>query len=85
MREIAIRLRSLSDVKEFVSICEKQEGASFDLLSNHHAVDGKSIVGVVSTDWSKPMRLQIYCKGGDKEEEAVVGMLKKYTVGEEVK
>lgn len=80
MKEITIRLKNLLDVKEFVLLCEKQEDASFDLLSNHHAVDGKSIVGVVSTDWSKPMKLQIYCKGGKEAEDAIAELLKNYIV-----
>lgn len=80
MKEILIRLRSLSDIKEFVSICERQEDTFFDLLSNHHAVDGKSIVGVFSTDWSKPMRLQIHSGGGAEAENKVAELFKAYTV-----
>lgn len=67
MKEYWVLLTSIEDVKKFVNACSKVRG---DVTVHHgrFAVDGKSILGVMSLDWSKPLKVEIY---GDAPRDAL--------------
>lgn len=58
MKEIKIQLKSIEDVKSFVS---KASGytADLDLISHRYVIDAKSILGIFSLDLSHPITLRI--------------------------
>ncbi len=58
MKSIMIRLRSIEDVKKFVSIMAQFKGY-FDLVSGRYVVDAKSVMGIFSMDLSKDLELRI--------------------------
>ena len=59
MREIEISLNSIEKVKHFVSITTKFD-TEIDLISGRYVIDAKSIMGILSIDLSKPIRLRIH-------------------------
>ena len=59
MNSVKIQLNLMTDGQKFVQIV----GAypfDIDLRSGRHVVDAKSILGIFSLDWSKPVTLEIY-------------------------
>lgn len=58
MKSIMVRLRSIEDVKKFVSIMARFKGY-FDLVSGRYVVDAKSVMGIFSMDLSKNLELRI--------------------------
>lgn len=56
-----ISLKSIDDVKKFVSIVQNYEG-NVDLKSGKYVIDGKSILGIFSLDISKPLNMQLDMK-----------------------
>ncbi len=58
MKSIMVRLRSIEDVKKFVSIMARFKGY-FDLISGRYVVDAKSVMGIFSMDLSKNLELRI--------------------------
>ena len=59
MRSVNIKLNLMTDGAKFVQIV----GAypyDMDLRSGRHVVDAKSILGIFSLDWSKPVTMEIY-------------------------
>ena len=69
MSEIVILLDSVEKVKKFVSITTKYE-SEMDLVSGRYIIDAKSIMGIFSTNLSKPIILRIY-EEGEKAEEII--------------
>ena len=64
MRSVNIKLNLMTDGAKFVQIV----GAypyDMDLRSGRHVVDAKSILGIFSLDWSKPVTMEIYCDDCD--------------------
>ena len=59
MRSVKIKMNLITDGQKFVQVV----GAypyDMDLRSGRHVVDAKSILGIFSLDWSKPVTLEIY-------------------------
>lgn len=59
MHTTTIRLHSVEDVRQLVdtiSVC----GFDVELVSGRSTVDGKSIMGIFSLDFSKPIQLRAY-------------------------
>lgn len=56
-----IHLKSIDDVKKFVSIVQNYEG-NVDLQSGKYVIDAKSILGIFSLDISKPLDMKIDMK-----------------------
>lgn len=54
-----ILLKSIDDVKNFVSLVSKYD-FDVDLISERYVVDAKSIMGIFSLDLSKPIDVKIY-------------------------
>lgn len=62
--KVRIRLRSVDDVKDFVS-ATISSNVKADLVSGRYIVDAKSIMGVFSLDLSNPLTLVIECASSD--------------------
>lgn len=67
MESIEILINTASKIKNFINIITKFEG-DFDLASGRYVVDAKSIMGVFSMDFSRPLKLNMYCEDNIKEE-----------------
>ena len=55
-QDIKIKLSTIKDVKDFCSLANKSSG-TVTLTSGRFTVDGKSIMGIMSLDLSKPVSL----------------------------
>lgn len=64
-RSVKIKLSSVDEVNEFVSIASLNQG-DVDIRCERYVVDAKSILGILSLDLKKVLTLDIY--GGDLEE-----------------
>ena len=60
MQEFHISLRSFQDVQEFISLATVQP---FAILVGNEAqqVNGKSFIGMVSLDYSRPLQVRAEC------------------------
>ena len=59
MKSIPIKLSFAEEVKTFVNIVNRYD-YDMDLRAGRHVVDAKSILGIFSLDWSKPVTMEIY-------------------------
>ncbi len=59
MTTAVIRINTINDVKEFVSIVSKCE-YDVDIISGRYAIDAKSIMGIFSLDLSKDLELHVH-------------------------
>mgnify|MGYP000358415221 CR=1 FL=1 len=66
MIEKQIRLNATEDVKEFVNIVMRFD-FDVDLVSGRYVIDAKSIMGIFSTDLSKPVNVRIHAQGAEAE------------------
>lgn len=64
MKSVTLKLATISDVKEFVSIVTQCD-YDVDLISGRYAVDAKSIMGIFSLDISKPITLEAHSDNTD--------------------
>ena len=64
MKSVEVKLDSIEKVKKFVNFISSQDG-EFDLTSGRYVVDAKSIMGILSLDLTKSLRLDIYDKECD--------------------
>ncbi len=60
MKTVMISLKSIDDVKSFVSEVSKVS-YDVDLSSGRYVVDAKSIMGIFSLDLSHPIKVEIHC------------------------
>ena len=51
MQQVNVKFSSVEQIRQFVSIIDKFD-TSFDLGSGHRIVDAKSILGVMTLDFS---------------------------------
>lgn len=58
MKNFWVHLKSINEVKEFVSIVNTCD-TDVDLISGRYIVDAKSIMGIFSLDLSQPIQVQI--------------------------
>ena len=59
MKAVNIKLSLAENVQSFVNIASRYS-YDIDLRVGRHVVDGKSILGIFSLDWSKPVTMEIY-------------------------
>lgn len=59
MTTAKIRINTIDDVKNFVSIVTRCD-YDVDIISGRYAIDAKSIMGIFSLDLSKPIDLNIH-------------------------
>lgn len=69
-----IVLNSVEKVKKFVNQVSKFED-DVDLVSGRVAVDGKSIMGILALDLSKPIKVELHPRENDTK---LVNILKEY-------
>ncbi|MCD8391035.1 MAG: HPr family phosphocarrier protein [Firmicutes bacterium] len=58
MVETIIQLQSLDEVKEFNRAALENHG-DITLFSGKYIIDGKSIMGILSMDLSKPIKVEV--------------------------
>jgi len=58
MKETIIQFNTVEDIKNFVNMTNKYNHDIL-LFSGRYIVDGKSIMGIYSLDWSKPIKVEI--------------------------
>ena len=78
MKKVIVLLDSVEKVKNFVGKVTKFT-ADFDLHSGRYIVDGKSIMGVLSMNLSKPIELHIHFTN-NKECENIIRELDEFIV-----
>ena len=76
MRTVHISLNSIDKVKSFVNDLAKFD-ADFDLVSGRYIIDAKSIMGIFSLDFSKPIDLNIHTENNIEE---ILNTLSPYTI-----
>ena len=77
MKTVQISLNSIDKVKSFVNDITKFD-YDFDLVSGRYVIDAKSIMGIFSLDFSKPIDLNIHAE--DTNVDAVLEVLKPYMI-----
>ncbi len=65
MKTTTIMLKSIDDVKNLVNLTARFS-YDIDLRSHRYVVDGKSIMGVLSLDHSKPIEVTIHSDDCDE-------------------
>ena len=78
MKTVQISLNSIDKVKSFVNAITQFE-FDFDLISGRYVIDAKSIMGIFSSDLSKPIDLAIHTTSED-EVDSIMEILKPYLV-----
>ena len=76
MKTAKISLNSIDKVKAFVNEISKFD-CDFDLESGRYVIDAKSIMGIFSTDLSKPVNVRIHAQGAEAEK--ALQIIRKYT------
>lgn len=66
MREVKIFLGTIEKVKDFVNEVSHLE-CDVDIVSGRYVIDAKSIMGIFSTDLSKPVNVRIHAQGAEAE------------------
>lgn len=66
MKEIKIFLGTIDRVKNFVNEVSHLE-CDVDIVSGRYVIDAKSIMGIFSTDLSKPVNVRVYAEGAEAE------------------
>ncbi len=64
MERRLVKLLSIDDVKSFVNTVSMMDG-DFDLCSGKYVVNAKSMMGIFSLDFQKPMELIIHSPTDD--------------------
>lgn len=75
MYETTIQLNAINDVKDFVNTVMMFD-YDIDLVSGRYAIDAKSIMGILSLDLSKPIKLQAHTE----DPEALIKAIQKYII-----
>ncbi|MGN0595705.1 MAG: HPr family phosphocarrier protein [Ruminiclostridium sp.] len=65
MKQVKINIGTINDVKEFISIVNK-ETFEADIAVGKYVVDAKSIMGIFSLDLSKPLNLTVHSDDCDE-------------------
>ena len=64
MKNVNIRLSTIADVQDFVSIVAKSD-SDIDLQSGRYVVDAKSILGIFSLNLLEPIQMTVYGDNAD--------------------
>ena len=76
MKELQAQLRSIEDVRDFVSTVS-QFASDIDIVGGRYIIDAKSILGLFSLDLQKPILVQIH---DDEEAPEIEKALAKFAV-----
>ena len=64
MKNVSIRLATIADVQDFVSIVAKSD-MDIDLKSGRYVVDAKSILGIFSLNLLEPIQMTVHSDNTD--------------------
>lgn len=56
---MTIKLNTIEDVKNFVSICSKYDDGEIDVKQGRQVINGKSILGIFSLNLMEPLKVII--------------------------
>jgi len=56
---LIIKLNTISDAKDFVSICSKYHDTEVDVKQGKYTVDGKSVLGIFSLNLLEPVKVVV--------------------------
>lgn len=59
MQQVLISLTSTEQIQRFVKVISPLSG-EFELISNKHILDARSMMGLFSLDLSRPVMLKVY-------------------------
>ena len=79
MKSVKIRLAYIDDVKQIVAAATEMS-CEVDLVSGRYIINAKSIMGIFSLDFSKPITLQIH--GTDEQADTMISKIKAYIIEE---
>lgn len=79
MISVNIKVSVIDDVKNIVSAAT-QTPCDIDLVSGRYIIDAKSIMGIFSLDFSKPIKVEIH--GTQDEAAEFLEKIKQYIVTE---
>ncbi|MDP4108768.1 MAG: HPr family phosphocarrier protein [Bacillota bacterium] len=77
MKTVNVHLSYINDVKKIVSAASDME-CEIDLVSGRYTIDARSIMGIFSLDFSKPITLEIH--GSDDQAKEFTEKIKEYLV-----
>ena len=76
--DVMVLLDSVDKIRDFVDIT-RSTSCDIDLISGkNNYLDAKSLLGVLSCDFSKPLRVDIHAE--EKESLEIIDKLEKYVV-----
>lgn len=62
MKQVNVKFDTVEEVEKFVHIVERFP-EDIDILCGSYAVDGKSILGILSYGLKKPLKMRVYSDG----------------------
>ena len=74
MRTVYVSLPTVEAVQKFVELLSPLDG-QFDLLSDEHVLDAKSLMGIFRLDLTKPIKLRV-----EKDSRETMRVLKPFVV-----
>ncbi len=77
MKSVKIHLSYINDVRAIVSAASEMS-CDVDLVSGRYIIDAKSIMGIFSLDFAKPITVEIH--GTDEEADRFIAKIKDYIV-----
>ncbi len=77
MKSVKVHLSYINDVRNIVEAAS-QMSCDIDLISGRYVIDAKSIMGIFSLDFSKPITLEIH--GTDEEADSFIEKIKEYII-----
>ncbi len=66
---MTIKLNTIEDVYNFVSICTKYMSSNIDVIQDRQVINGTSILGIFSLDLLRTLKVII----GDKDDNKKIG------------
>ena len=76
MKSVEIHLSDISDVKKVVQAANTA-AYSINLVSDKYIIDAKSIIGIFSLDFSKPIEVQMFVEN-DKDAEDFLSRIQEF-------
>lgn len=79
-KQVTIKLNTIEDVNNFVSICSKYDDGEIDVKQNRQIINGKSILGIFSLNLMESLRVIIDSEN-DNSKIAFYGEIEKWKAG----
>ena len=65
MTKIFVKLEKISDIEHFVNVAKNYD-FDVDFVSGKYVVNGKSVMGILSLDLTKPIEVHIHSDNAEK-------------------